>query len=96
MRELAEVDAQQESTFQTTIAYTRLTAKEAVKQIQKQGFSGKEILGASTMAAILNRMGYRLRNVVKSKPQKNFQKLMPSLPILKLKMTRKRMAAQND
>ena len=30
----------------------------------------------------LNRMGYRLRNVVKAKPQKKFQKLTPSLKTL--------------
>jgi hypothetical protein len=31
-----------------------------------------------TMALILNRMGYRLRSVVKAKPQKKFPKQMPS------------------
>lgn len=96
LRQLAEAEAQQESTFQTTIAYTRLTAQEALKQLQNQGFSEKEIPAASTMAAILNRMGYRLRNVVKSKPKKNYQKLTQSLPISKPKMTRKKTAALND
>ena len=70
LRQLAEAESQQEPTFQTTIAYTRLTAQEALNQLQKQGFSGKEIPAASTMAVILNRRGYRLRNVVKSKPKK--------------------------
>lgn len=96
LQQLAEAEAQQESTFQTTIAYTRLTAQEALKQLQSQGFGEKELPAASTMAVILNRMGYRLRNVVKSKPKKNSPKLMQSLPISKPKMTRKKTAALND
>jgi hypothetical protein len=34
----------------------------------------------STMADILNRNGYRLRPVLKAKPQKKFRKPMPSSP----------------
>lgn len=96
LRELAEADAQQEPTFQTTIAYTRLTASEAIKQLQSQGFSGKEIPAASTMAVILNRMGYRLRNVVKSKPKKSCQKPTQSSPISKPKTINKKMAPPDD
>ena len=39
---------------------------------------GEEIPAPSTMATILNRMGYRLRKIVKAKPQKKFPKQMPS------------------
>ena len=53
-----------------TIAYTRLTASEAISQPQKKGFSHEQIPAPSTMALIFNRMGYRLRKVVKAKPQK--------------------------
>ncbi|ABW32159.1 hypothetical protein AM1_C0225 (plasmid) [Acaryochloris marina MBIC11017] len=33
------------------------------------------------MAVVLNRLGYRLRRVLKAKPPKNCRKPMPSLPI---------------
>jgi len=70
LRELAEEHAQQDGTFRTTIAYTRLTAKEALTQLSVQGFAQEQVPSPSAMVDILNRMGYRLRRVVKSKPQK--------------------------
>lgn len=74
LRQLAESHAQQDPTFQTTLAYTRLTAQAALKHLHTQGFSQEQLPAASTMALILNRMGYRLRTVIKAKPQKNCQK----------------------
>jgi hypothetical protein len=74
LRQLAESHAQQDPTFESTIAYTRLTAAEALRQLEQQGFAIEPLPSASTMAEVLNRMGYRLRKVVKAKPQKNFQK----------------------
>lgn len=70
LRQLAESHAQQDPTFHSLIAYTRLTANEALKQLSGQGFREEELPAPSTMAEILNRMGYRLRKVVKAKPQK--------------------------
>nr|WP_206603273.1 transposase [Leptolyngbya ohadii] len=74
LRALAEQHAQQDPTFQTSIAYTRLTAQAALKQLQLQGFSAEQLPAPSTMAVVLNRMGYRLRPVMKAKPQKNCPK----------------------
>ncbi|MFM7218709.1 MAG: ISAzo13-like element transposase-related protein [Nodosilinea sp.] len=74
LRELAESHAQQDPTFSSSIAYTRLTAAEALKQLKQQGFAAEQLPSASTMAVVLNRMGYRLRKVVKAKPQKNSQR----------------------
>ena len=66
---LAEDHCQQDPTFKSTIAYTRLTAREAIVQLKRQGF--EDILpSASSMSMILNRIGYRLRKVVKAKPKK--------------------------
>ncbi len=76
LRELAEAHAQQDPTFQSVIAYTRLTAQAAINQLQNQGFTKEQLPALSTMAVILNRMGYRLQPVVKAKPQKNFPKRM--------------------
>ena len=70
LRQLAESQAQQDPTFRTVLSYTRLTAAEAIKQLRAQGFSEAQLPSASAMAEILNRMGYRLRKVVKAKPQK--------------------------
>jgi DDE family transposase len=70
LRSLAEAQAQQDPTFRTALAYTRLTAKAAVAALRAQGFSKKEVPAPSTMATILNRLGFRLRKVLKAKPQK--------------------------
>jgi Rhodopirellula transposase DDE domain len=67
---LAESHSQQDPTFTTTIAYTRLTAAAALKQLAQQGFKPEQLPSLSTMTEVLNRMGYRLRKVVKAKPQK--------------------------
>ncbi len=70
LREIGEAHAQQDPSFRTSIAYTRLTAAEAISQLKSRGFDPEQIPAPSTMAVILNRMGYRLRKVLKAKPQK--------------------------
>jgi Rhodopirellula transposase DDE domain len=70
LRSLAEAQAQQDPTFRTALAYTRLTAKAAVATLRAQGVSKKHVPAPSTMATILNRLGFRLRKVLKAKPQK--------------------------
>ena len=71
--ELAEAHAQQDPTFCTTLAYTRLTAKAALKALRERGFSEHQLPSPSTMAEVLNRLGYRLRKVVKAKPLKKIK-----------------------
>ena len=85
LRNLAEAHAQQDPTFKSTIGYTRLTASEAIDQLRKQGYQEEELPKSTTMNGVLNRMGYRLRKVVKAKPQKNCQKQIRSLKISKRK-----------
>src|SRR5262249_6170274 len=70
LRQLAEAHAQQDPTFRTTLAYTRLTAKAALAALAAHGDSAEQLPSPSTMAEVLNRMGFRLRKVVKAKPQK--------------------------
>ena len=67
---LAEAHAQQAPTFRTSLAYTRLTAKAAGAALRAQGVPKKHVPAPSTMATILNRLGFRLRKVLKAKPQK--------------------------
>jgi hypothetical protein len=70
LRQLVEAHAPQDPTFRTTLAYTRLTAKAALETLRAQGYGEEPLPSPSTMAAVLNRMGFRLRKVVKAKPQK--------------------------
>jgi hypothetical protein len=77
---LAESQAQQDPSFRTPLAYTRLTAAEALRQLRDQGFTEDVLPSPSTLAEVLNRNGYRLRPVVKAKPQKKSRKPMPSSP----------------
>lgn len=70
---LAESHAQQAPTFRSRLAYTRLTSKGALQELRQQGLERAELPSPSTMAQVLNRMGFRLRKVVKAKPQKKVQ-----------------------
>lgn len=71
LRDIAEEHSQQDPTFKSTLAFTRLTAAEAIRQLRNHGVKDEQLPAPSTMAVILNRMGYRLTKVVKAKPQKN-------------------------
>lgn len=80
LRDLAESHAQQDPSFRGALAYTRLTAKEALNQLRLQGFTEDVLPSPSTMAEVLNRNGYRLRPVLKAKPQKKSRKPTASSP----------------
>ena len=70
LKQLAEKYSQQDPTFRTTETYTRLTIDEALLQLKQRGYSRPELPSRSCMGNVLNRMGYRLKKVVKSKPLK--------------------------
>jgi hypothetical protein len=71
LRQFAEAHSQQDPTFNSTIAYTRLTAAAAIAHLKSEGFGPEQVPSGSTMSLVLNRMGYRLRKVVKAKPKKS-------------------------
>ena len=71
--QLAESHAQQDPTFRTSLAYTRLTAQAALEELRTQGYDAAQLPAPSTMAQVLNRMGFRLRKVVKAKPPKKIK-----------------------
>jgi len=77
---VARSHSQQDPTFRTTLSFTRLTAEEAIKQLRAQGFAEDVLPSRSCMSEVLNRNGYRLRPVIKAKPQKKSPKPTPSLP----------------
>lgn len=70
---IAENQSQQDPTFQSTIAFTRLTAQSALNALKAAGFSDDDLPSLSSMSEILNRLGYRLRKVVKAKPLKKIK-----------------------
>lgn len=69
--------SQADPKFQTSLAYTRITAK-AVREQLIANATGQPVPAERTVYDILNRLGYRLRRVRKTQPQKNFPKPMPS------------------
>lgn len=68
-----ENQSQQDPTFQTSIAYTRLTAQSALDALIETGFAKVDLPSSRCMSDILNRTGYRLRKVVKAKPLKKIK-----------------------
>ena len=91
--DLAQAHSQQDPTLRSTLAFTRLTAAEALKPLRAQGVAEVHLPSPSTMAAVLNRNGYRLRPVLKAKPQKKFRKPMPSSPTSRPKISALRASA---
>jgi hypothetical protein len=86
---LAEVHAQQDPTFRTPLAYTRLTAQGALEALGAQGYAEARLPAPSTMAEVLKRLGFRLRKVLKAKPQKKIKATDAIFDNIK-KKTRKR------
>lgn len=71
IRSLVDPKSQAEPRFRTTFAYTRITAK-AVRQalIDEKGYTDTQLPTENTIGNILNRLGYRLKPVQKTKPIK--------------------------
>lgn len=88
LRQLADAHAQQDPTFRTRLTYTRLTAQAALQGLRDQGYDDDQLPSASTMAEVLNRMGYRLRKVVKAKPQKKIKETDAIFDTIKKKMNK--------
>jgi len=79
---LAEPKSQADPKFQTTLAYTRITAKAVQEQLAANAVgTARQVPAERTVHDILNRLGYRLRRVRKTKPQKKSPKRTPSSPI---------------
>ena len=96
LRRLAEAHAQQDPTFRTTLAYTRLTAQEAREALRAQGYEEDQVPSPSTMAEVLNRMGFRLRKVVKAKPQKKIAQTDAIFDNIEKKTRRRRQRLTSD
>jgi hypothetical protein len=76
---LVEPKSQADPKFQTPVAYTRITAKAVHERlVANTAGDGRHVPAERTVYDILNRLGYRLRRVQKTKPQKKSLKPMPS------------------
>lgn len=73
VRQLAEAHSQQDPTFRSSLSYTRLTSPKMLAALRERGFEEEQLPSQSTMARVLNRLGFRLRKVVKAKPQKKIK-----------------------
>jgi Rhodopirellula transposase DDE domain len=71
IRALADPESQVDPKFQSPFLYTRMTAK-AMRQalIDQKGWTDEELPHQNTIGEILNRLGYKLRRVQKTKPLK--------------------------
>jgi len=77
IRDIAEPYAQTDPDFKNSLLYIKITAK-AVREflISEKGYEDEELPTDDTIGNILNRMGYALKRVQKTKPQKKFLKRM--------------------
>lgn len=76
---LVEPESQADPKFQTSLAYTRLTAKAVHEHLLANTTEDKwKVPSERTLYDILNRLGYRLRRVRKTKPQKKSPRPTPS------------------
>jgi hypothetical protein len=82
IRDVVTDHLQTDPTFQTTRLYCRLSAPYVRQQlIDRKGYTDGQLPSERTLADKLNRLGFRLRSVVKSRPQKSWRKPMPYSPI---------------
>jgi len=77
IRSLVDPNTCTHPTFDNTFRYTRMTGKAVLEAlVREKGYKKSELPSESTMRALLNKMGYRLRRVQKTKPKKRFPKQM--------------------
>lgn len=73
--------SQADPQLRTTLLYTNLTAQSVYDTLITRGWRKEDLPGVRTISNILNRLGYRLRTVVKTKVQKKRRRQMPFLKI---------------
>ncbi|HEY9883729.1 MAG TPA: hypothetical protein V6C98_08985 [Thermosynechococcaceae cyanobacterium] len=71
IRAIVDPQTQTDPSFKSTRLYTRISAAQVRQQLMEQkGYRDEELPSAETIRCRLNQMGYRLKRVVKAKPQK--------------------------
>ena len=95
IRALADPHSQADPQFRSALSYTRLSAA-AVRRalIAEKGWREEDLPAARTMNTILNRLGFRLRSVAKTRPEKKRPTAKPSSPTYG-QSTRRRMLTRS-
>ena len=76
---LVDGQSQADPQFRTNRLYTRLTAAEVRRQLLAQkGYTDEELPTVQTIGAKLNALGYTLKTVAKTQPQKRSPRPTPS------------------
>ena len=76
---IVDGQSQADPRFRTNRLYTRLTAAEVRRQlISQKGYTDEELPTVQTIGAKLNALGYTLRAVAKTRPQKRSPRPTPS------------------
>ena len=72
MKAILDEQSQIDPTFKSTRLYTRLSVAEVRKQlIEQKAYTDDELPSEETIRDRINQLGYRLRNVQKSRPKKD-------------------------
>lgn len=71
IKDIMDPHSAAEPRLRTTLLYTNVTAQSVYNALVKNGWSKKTLPTVRTISNILNRHGYRLRTVTKTKVQKN-------------------------
>ena len=82
IRALAEPHSQSDPQFRSALFYTRLSAASVRRAlVQEKNWQEEDLPAARTMNTILNRLGFRLRSVAKTRPEKKRATARPSSPM---------------
>ena len=73
---LAEPQTQADPAMKSSLTYTRITGK-ALREalIKEKGYDERDLPSENTLINMLNRLGYNLKRVLKSKPEKKVEKV---------------------
>lgn len=74
VHQIVEPRAQADPKFQTSLAFTRITATRVRQELLKDVEVQDVVPSRQTVGAILNRLGYSLRRVQKTRPEKKSPK----------------------
>ena len=73
---IVEPQAQADSAMKGSLTYTRITGKALAKAlIDEKGYNAEDLPAENTLSNMLNRMGYNLKRVLKSKPAKKIKEV---------------------
>lgn len=80
IKNVVDSQSQTDPSFKSQRLYTRLSAAEVRRQlIEKKAYTDDQLPTVETIRLKLNQLGYCLKRVAKTQPQKKFLKPTPSL-----------------